>query len=121
MTGGGDTSGMAVTANADNQELAAKIAFLFSYYREVAQYELKSLVTTPLKTDNLVLENELDHVSQNLLDVISNYTYDTKFLHTLPNTKFATIFTEEMQKFLVGESIDDFIGNIDKGIEKTAE
>lgn len=121
MTGGGDTSGMAVTASAENKELAAKVAFLFAYYREVAQYEMKSLVTTPLKTDNLVLQNELDHVSKELLEVVGNYTYATKFLHTFPNTKFATGFTEEMQKFLVGESAADFTANIDKSIEKTTK
>ena len=121
MTGGGDTNGMAVTASAKDPELAAKIAFLFGYYREAAQYQAKGLVTTPLKTDALTLEGELDPVSQKLLDVVGEYTYDTKFLHTLPNTKFATIFTEEMQKFLVGESAADFTANLDKAIEKTVE
>lgn len=121
MSGGGDTNGMAVTATAKDTELAAKIAFLFAYYREAAQYQMKGLVTTPLKTDSLTLENELDPISQKLLTVAADYSYDTKFLHTLPNTKFATIFTEEMQKFLVGESAGDFTANLDKAIEKTAE
>lgn len=121
MTGGGDTNGMAITNSAKDKDLAASIAFLFAYYREVAQYQKNSLVTTPLKTDNLVLQNKLDPVSQKLLDVIGNYSYKTRFLHTLPNTKFATSFTEEMQKFLVGESKEDFSKNIDKNIEKTVE
>ena len=119
MTGGGDISGMAVTDSAENKELAAAVAFLFAYYREVAQYEMSSLVTTPLKTDNLVLENELDSVSQELLEVVDQYSYGTKFLHVLPNTEFATSFTEEMQKFLVGETTEDFINNVDGLIEKT--
>ncbi|WP_148411074.1 ABC transporter substrate-binding protein [Murimonas intestini] len=121
MTGGGDTNGMAVTASAKAPELSAKIAFLFGYYREAAQYQAKGLVTTPLKSDDLTLDNELDPISQKLLGVVNEYTYDTKFLHTLPNTKFATIFTEEMQKFLVGESAADFTANLDKAIEKTVE
>ena len=78
-------------------------------------------MTTPLKSDDLTLDNELDPISQKLLGVVNEYTYDTKFLHTLPNTKFATIFTEEMQKFLVGESAADFTANLDKAIEKTVE
>ena len=53
--------------------------------------------------------------------MIPNLTYESKFLHTLPNTEFATSFTEEMQKFLVGESIDDFVKNVDKSIESTAK
>lgn len=121
MTGGGDTSGMAVTAGASNPDLAAEVTFLFAYYREVAQYEQKSLVTTPLQTDGLTLQNELDPISKKLLEVIPEFSYDTKFLHTLPNTKFATSFTEEMQKFLVGETIEDFTANIDKSIEKTVK
>ncbi|QHQ60229.1 extracellular solute-binding protein [Anaerocolumna sedimenticola] len=121
MTGGGDTSGMAVTANAEDKELAANIAFLFAYYREVAQYEKNSLVTTPLQTDGLTLENELDPISAKLLETIPQFSYNTKFLHTLPNTKFATTFTEEMQKLLVGETKDDFIKNVDKSIEDTVQ
>lgn len=122
MTGGGDTSGMGVTKSAEDVDLAASIAFLFSYYREVAQYEMKSLVTTPLQTDNLILEaDELDHISQKLLDAIDNYTYNTRFLNTFPNTKFSTGFTEEMQKFLVGESREDFTVNVDKLIDKTVQ
>lgn len=121
MTGGGDTSGMAVTASASDPDLAAEVAFLFAYYREVAQYEQKSLVTTPLRTEGLTLQNELDPISKKLLDVIPEFSYETKFLHTLPNTKFATSFTEEMQKFLVGETVEDFTANIDKSIEKTVK
>lgn len=121
MAGGGETNGIAITESAKDKDLAAAVGFLFSYYREVAQYEMKSLVTTPVRTDDLVLENELDHISQELLELVSEYTYDTRFLHTFPNTEFSMLFIEEMQKFMVGESVADFTTNVDKSIEKTVK
>lgn len=121
MAGGGDTNGMAVSDSAEDKELAAEIGFLFAYYREVAHYETTGLVETPLKADGLKLDMELDHVSAKLQEVLPNYTFSGKFVHTLTNTEFSTTFTEEMQKFIVGESAEDFISNIDKCIERTAE
>lgn len=118
---GAGISGMAVTASAEDVELTAQIAFMFAYYREVCQYQRRSLITTPLKTDNLVLENELDAMSLKLDSVIANYTCDTKFIHVFPNTKFSTSLTEEIQKFVAGESAEDFTANVDKMIEKTVE
>lgn len=121
MSGGGDTNGMAVSDSAEDKDLAAAIGFLFTYYREVAHYETTGLVETPLKVEGLKLDTELDHVSAKLQEVLPNYTFSGKFLHTLANTEFSTTFTEEMQKFIVGESSEEFIGNIDKCIERTVE
>ncbi len=121
MAGGGDTNGMAVSDSAEDKELAAEIGFLFAYYREVAHYETTGLVETPLKVDGLKPNMELDHVSAKLQNALPNYTYSGKYLHVLPNTEFSTTFTEEMQKFIVGESSEDFISNIDRCAERTAQ
>lgn len=121
MVGTVDTCGMAVSSNAENPDLAAEIAFWFSYYREVANYQTTGLITTPLITDDLTLEKDQDPISEELLTVLPNYKYETKFVHTLPNTEFSTTFTEELQKFVVGESAKEFISNVDKSIEKTVK
>lgn len=121
MVGSMNTCGMGVSENAENPELAAEIAFWFSYYREVANYQTTGLVTTPLRPEELTLDTELNPISKELMEVLPNYTYKTKFVHTLPNTEFSTVFTEELQKFVVGESAEEFIANVDKNIEKTTE
>lgn len=121
MVGSLDTCGMAVSENAENPELAAEIAFWFAYYREVANYQATGLVTTPLRAEDLTLDKELDPISEELAEVLPNYSYKTKFVHTLPNTEFSTAFTEELQKFVVGESAEEFIANVDESIEKTVE
>ena len=121
MTGGGDTCGLTITTNAENPELCAKVASVYAYNREIAEYKIDNSVTVPVKIEGIETDKPLSAASEQLLEMIPNLTYESKFLHTLPNTEFATSFTEEMQKFLVGESVDDFVKNVDKSIESTTK
>ncbi len=117
MTGGGDTAGIAVSASTKDKDFAAEIASMYAYNREVAEYQMTQFITAPIKTEGLELEKELDPISQKLLSVIPQQTYASKYIHTLPNTRFATTLTEEIQKLMVGESSAEFIKNVDKNIE----
>lgn len=119
MAGGGDTYGVAVSANTKDKDFAAEIASLFAYYREVAEYQQQQLITAPIKTDNLKLNMPLDPVSQKLSDALPNMTYKSQLLHNLSNTKFSVALTQELQKLIVGESKEDFINNLDKSIANT--
>jgi raffinose/stachyose/melibiose transport system substrate-binding protein len=121
MAGGSDTDGVAIYANTKDKDLAANIASMFAYYREVAEYQQQHLITAPIRTTDLKFDKPLDPVSQRLLSVIPKLTYQSQFIHNLPNTEFATTLTEELQKLIVGESKRDFIKNVDKSIESTTK
>lgn len=121
MAGGGDTCGLTITSNAKDPDLTAQVAAVYAYNREIAEYQVNNSVTVPVKTDGIQTNSPLCAASQELLGMIPNLTYDSKFLHTLSNTAFATSFTEEMQKLLVGETADDFTANVDKTINKTTK
>lgn len=119
MAGGGDTCGLTITTNAADPDLCAQVAAVYAYNRELAEYQINNSVTVPVKTEGIQTNNPLSPASEQLLQMIPNLAYESKFLHTLANTEFATSFTEEMQKLLVGESAGDFTGNVDKCIDKT--
>lgn len=121
MTGGGDTCGLTITSSAEDPDLCAQVAATYAYWREIAEYQIDKSVTVPVKTDGLETNEPLCAASRQLQEMIPNLTYESKFLHTLPNTEFQTSFTEEMQKLLVGESTEDFIANVDKCIESTTK
>lgn len=121
MAGGGDTCGLTITSNAQDPDLVAQVVAVYAYNREIAEYQINNSVTVPVKTDGIQTNQPLSAVSQELLEMIPSLTYDSKFLHTLPNTEFATSFTEEMQKLLVGETAGDFTANVDKTIENTTK
>lgn len=121
MTGGGDTCGLTITTSAEDPDLCAQVAAVYAYNREIAEYQITNSVTVPVKTEGIETNEPLSAASQQLLEMIPNLTYESKFLHTLPNTEFATSFTEEMQKLLVGESAEDFMANVNKCIDATVE
>lgn len=121
VTGGGDTCGLTITQNAKDPDLCAQVASVYAYNREIAEYKINNSVTVPVKTEGIETDTSLCPASEQLLEMIPNLTYESKFLHTLPNTEFATSFTEEMQKLLVGESKEDFIKNVDTSIENSTK
>lgn len=121
FTGGGDTCGLTITTSAEDPDLCAQVAATYAYWREIAEYQITKSVTVPVKTDGLETNEPLGAASEQLLEMIPNLTYESKFLHTLPNTEFQTSFTEEMQKLLVGESTEDFIANVNKCIDSTTK
>ncbi len=120
-TGGGDTCGLTITTSAEDPDLCAQVAATYAYWREIAEYQINQSVTVPVKTDGFETNEPLGAGSEQLLEMIPKLTYESKFLHTLPNTEFQTSFTEEMQKLLVGESTEDFIANVNKCIESTTK
>lgn len=121
MSGGPDTSGMAVSANTKYPELAIEVAAIFSENREIMEYTSKQLLTAPIRTDGLEFDSPLNAQQEKLRDLIPGMSYGSQFIHNLPNTKFSTFMIEELQKLLVGESAEDFIKNVDKSIEKYTE
>lgn len=120
MAGGGVTIGMGVSANTEDQDLSARVAASFSYWRVVAEYQKRQFVICPIKTDGLTMEEPLSPLSEKLKELAPDFSYGSAFVHNLPNTSFATGFGEEMQKFIVGESEEEFLTNIDRLVESTA-
>lgn len=121
MAGGPDTHGMAVSANTKYPELAMDVAAIFTSTREELEYTKYQALTVPVRTDELEVEGDLAPVQEKLLSKIPEYTYGSKFIHTLLNTKFSADMIEEIQKLMVGESAEEFIANVDDSIEKTVE
>lgn len=121
MAGGPDTCGMAISANTKYPEIAMDVAAIFSSEREEREFTHYKQLTVPVKTEELTIEGELEPLRQTLLEKIPNFTYGSKFIHTLSNTKFSADMIEELQKLLVGESSEDFIKNVDKSIKKTTK
>lgn len=121
MAGGPDTAGLAVSANTEYPELAKDVAAIFASAREEREFSHYKQLTVPVKTEELEIEGELEPLRQTLLDKVPDFTYGSKFIHTLSNTKFSADMIEELQKLLVGESAEDFIKNVDKSIEKTTK
>lgn len=121
MAGGPDTCGVAVSANTEYPELAMEVAALFTSVRAEAEYSQYKALTVPVRTENLEIEGELAPAQEKLLGLVPEFEYGSKFIHTLPNTKFSTDMIEELQKLMVGESAEDFIKNVDKSIEKSTK
>lgn len=119
MAGGPDTAGVAVSANTKYPEIAVDVAAIFASAREEREFTHYKQLTVPVKAEELQIEGELEPQRQTLLEKIPNFTYGSKFIHTLANTKFSTDMIEELQKLFVGESAEDFIKNVDKSIEKS--
>ncbi len=121
MAGGPDTNGLAVSANTKYPELAMDVAAIYCSAREQEEYTNYQNLTAPVKTEELTINADLEPIQQQLLDAMPSYTYGSQFVHVLPNTKFSTDMTEEIQKLFVGESAEDFIKNVDKSIEKSTK
>lgn len=121
MAGGPDTNVLAVSANTKYPELAMDVAAIYTSAREEEEYVNYQNLTAPVKTDELTINADLEPIQQQLLDAMPSYTYGSQFVHVLPNTKFSTSMTEEIQKLFVGESAEDFIENVDKSIEKSTK
>lgn len=121
VLGTGDTCGLTVTTNAEDPDLCAKVAAIYAYSRQIAEYQIQNAVTVAMKTDGIETNEPLCAASEQLLEMMPKLSYGSTFLHVVPNTEFAASFTEEMQKLLVGESTEEFIGNVDKMIEDTTK
>jgi raffinose/stachyose/melibiose transport system substrate-binding protein len=121
MAGGGDTDGYAVSSGSKNKDIAAEAASIYAYYRTVAEYTMNRRVEVPIKKEGFTVEQPLEPISEKLMNLLPEYSFKSRYIHTLSNVRFATTFTEELQKFVVGESVNDFIANIDRSIRTTTD
>ncbi|GHV13520.1 ABC transporter substrate-binding protein [Spirochaetia bacterium] len=119
MAGGGDTDGYGVSAGTKNKDLAAQVAALYTYHRNVKEYTMSQRVELPIKKDSLTTDRPLNLMSKKLLEMLPQYQYQSRYIHNLVNRAFSAGLTEELQKFIVGESVADFTTAIDRLIKST--
>lgn len=121
FTGGGDTVGYGVSESTENKELAIKVAKILSQSSAEYNYAYLGNISSAANPEIYELVNELPPMSQDLVKQIPEMKFDSAMLQNFKNVKFFTGFTEEMQRFLVGESSEDFIKNVDSLIENTTK
>lgn len=121
FTGGGDTVGYGVSESTENKELAIKVAKILSQSSAEYNYAHLGNISSAADPETYKLVNELPPMSQDLVKQIPEMKFESAMLQNFKNVKFSTGFTEEMQKFLVGESAEDFKKNIDSMIENTTK
>lgn len=118
FAGGGNAEGYGVAANTADPELAMDVAALFAKAQAEYDYVKNGLVNAPFNTENLIPEVELPDMSKKMGKQLSEMKFTSKNVEMISNREFGTAFPEELQKFIVGESEEDFIKAVDALVEK---
>lgn len=109
----GGINGLAISTNAENEELTVAVAASFNYWYLVAKYEMMSDLAVPIITDDLA-DLELTSMNETLLDMMQTGTLESIRQTYIKDTELATVLGEEMQKLLVGGELSAFTEAIDR-------
>ena len=82
-------------------------------------YSYRGSIGSSTDFEQITPENPMPEMGTRMAAQIKDMSFESTMLQNFPNTEFATGFAEEMQKFLVGESVEEFTQNLDSLIESS--
>lgn len=119
FVGGGDTVGYGVSVNTEDVELATDVAKILAEAQAEYDYSYRGSIGSSTDFEQITPENPMPEMGTRMAAQIKDMSFESTMLQNFPNTEFATGFAEEMQKLLVGESVEEFTQNLDSLIESS--